>query len=122
MSSTAPPGWPATVPPPDTQGWQGAACEWLLDHCPPDYRGQASWRRHPLALAWVATLHVEAQLEAMRTAYRQARVELGEELPADAVTAVMHDIEVEGARLRAAARSAHLLHEALQGKRYVPRL
>lgn len=120
--SSAPPGWPHAVPPPDVQGWQGAACEWLLDHCPPDYRGYASWRRHPLALAWVASLHIEAQLESMRVAYRTARVALGEELPADAVSAVMADLEAEGVRLRASARSARLLHEALQGKRYVPRL
>mgnify|MGYP006143897815 CR=1 FL=1 len=37
------------------------AVSWLLDHCPPDYRGYAGWRRYPVALAWVATRHIEAQ-------------------------------------------------------------
>ena len=44
------------------------ATSWLLDHCPPDYRGYAGWRKHPVALAWVATRHIDAQLEAMRGA------------------------------------------------------
>ena len=85
------------------------AVSWLLDHCPPDYRAYAGWRRHPVALAWVATRHIEAQLEAMRQCYREARVELA-------------DLENEGVRLLAARRSAGLLYDALQGKRYIPRL
>jgi hypothetical protein len=93
-----------------------------LDHCPPDYRAYAGWRRYPVALAWVATRHIEAQLEAMRQAYREARVELGDLVPADGLAQVLADLEAEGVRLLAARRSAGLLYDALQGKRYVPRL
>lgn len=75
-----------------------------------------------MALAWVARLHLDAQLGAMRTAFRTARVELADELTPDAVAAVMADIEAEGVRLRAAARSAALVHEALRGVRHIPRL
>jgi len=95
---------------------------WLLDQCPPDYRGYAGWRRHPVALAWVTVRHVEAQLAAMRQAYREARVDLGDLLTTEALTQVLEDLEAEGVRLRAAERSARLLFEALQGKRYIPRL
>ena len=98
------------------------AVSWLLDHCPPDYRGYAGWRRYPVALAWVATRHIEAQLVAMRQAYREARVELGELVPADGLAQILADLEAEGVRLLAAKRSAGLLYDALQGKRYVPRL
>lgn len=98
------------------------AVSWLLDHCPPDYRGYAGWRRHPVALAWVATRHIEAQLVAMRQAYREARVELGEVVSAEGLTQILADLEAEGVRLLAARRSAGLVYDALQGKRYVPRL
>ena len=86
------------------------AVSWLLDHCPADYRGYAAWRKNPVALAWVAVRHIDAQLEAMRQAYREVRVEL-----ADLVS-------TEGLRLRASARGAGLLYDALQGRRYIPRL
>jgi len=122
VSSTGPPGWPATVPPPESPGWQVPAVSWLLDHCPPDYRGYAGWRRYPVALAWVASRHIEAQLDAMRQAYREARVELGDRVPPDGLAQIMADMEAEGVRLLAAKRSAALVYEALQGKRFVPRL
>jgi hypothetical protein len=70
----------------------------------------------------VATRHIEAQLVAMRQAYREARVELGELVPADGLAQILTDLEAEGVRLLAAKRSAGLLYDALQGKRYVPRL
>ena len=95
---------------------------WLLDHCPSEYRRYDGWRRHPLALAWIAGMHLEAQVEVMRTAYRQARVRLSCELPPEAVTEVLATIEAEGLRLRAACRSAQLLTEALEGITWVPRL
>lgn len=95
---------------------------WLLDQCPPDYRAYAAWRRHPVALAWVTVRHVDAQLEAMRQAYREARVDLGELVPPEGLADILADLEAEGVRLRAAARSARLLYDALQGRRYIPRL
>lgn len=110
------------MPPPEAQGWQVPAVSWLLDHCPPDYRGYAGWRRHPIALAWVAGRHIDAQLVAMRQAYRDVRVELGDQLDPDGLRQVMADIEAEGVRLLAARRSAALLLEAFSGKRFVPRL
>jgi hypothetical protein len=94
----------------------------LLDHCPADYRGYAGWRKNPVALAWVAVRHIDAQLEAMRQAYREVRVDLGEQVSTEALAQIQSDLEQEGLRLRASARGARLLYEALQGKRYIPRL
>lgn len=110
------------VPPPGVPGWQVPAVSWLLDFCPPDYRAYAGWRRHPIALAWVATRHIEAQLTAMRQAYREVRVELGDHVTAEGMEQIRTDLEAEGVRLLAARRSASLVYEALQGKTYVPRL
>jgi len=110
------------VPPPGSPGWQAPAVSWLLDHCPPDYRGYAAWRKNPVALAWVAVRHIDAQLEAMRQAYREVRVDLADLVSTEALSEIQSDLEAEGLRLRAAARGAGLLYDALQGKRYVSRL
>ena len=122
MAAAAPPGWPRPVPPPGTPGWQDAAAEWLLDCCPADYRGYDAWCRHPVALAWIATRHVAAQVQAMREAYRQARVELGTHLDAAALADVLAALEREGLRLRADAHACDLVAGAFQGRAYVPRL
>ena len=54
----------------------------------------------------------------MRQAYREARVELDDLVPADGLAQILADLESEGVRLLAAKRSAGLLYDALQGKRY----
>ena len=41
---------------------------------------------------------------------------------ADWLAQVLADLETEGVRLLAARRSAGLVYDALQGRRYVPRL
>lgn len=117
-----PPGWPSAVPPPDAPGWQAFAVSWLLDHCPSDYRLYAAWRRHPIALAWLTVRHLEAELDAMREAYRGVRVDLGDRIGAVAVAEVLGALETEGVRLVAARRGAGLVLDAMQGRRFVPRL
>jgi len=122
VAVSVPPGWPRQVPPAGAPGWQESATAWLLDQCPADYRGHAAWRKYPVALAWVATRHVDAQLEAMRSAYREVRVDLADLVTPEALPEVLAALEAEGVRLRACARAAALLYDALQGKDYVPRL
>ena len=117
-----PPGWPSAVPPPVVEGWEVPAVSWLLDFCPAEYRLYAQWRRHPIALAWLTERHVQAQLVAMRQAYREARVEFGDYLDPQGIRDVMAGLEREGVRLLAAARGARLIHEALQGKTFVAKL
>lgn len=95
---------------------------WLLDHCPSDYRLYAGWRKNPVALAWLATRHIDGQVSAMRQAYREARVELGGHVTTEALIEIMANLEAEGLRLVAAKRSAGLVFEAMQGKRFFPRL
>lgn len=122
VERNAPPGWPRGLPPPMVSGWEEPAIEWLLDQCPADFRAYRAWRRYPVALAWVATWHVEAQLNAMRECYRRIRVEVADDLPSRAVPQVMEHLSAEGLRLRAAHRSVLLVHEAFRGKNFVPRL
>ena len=58
----------------------------------------------------------------MRQAYREVRVELVDDIPPEAIVEVLRGIEREGVRLLAAERGARLIHDALQGKSFVPRL
>ena len=110
------------MPAPGHPGWQDRAVGWLLDQCPSDYRGYAAWRRHPVALAWLAQRHLAGQVDTLREAYRQVRVELGPHLTPEALAVVMEQMQAEGLRLRAARRGAELVHEALTGRHFVPRL
>ncbi|WP_295692325.1 hypothetical protein [Lapillicoccus sp.] len=122
MTTATPPGWPREIPPAHTPGWEDKAVAWLLDHCPADYRGYAGWRKNPVALAWLADRHIDGQVGAMRQAYREARVELGDRVTTEALAEIMGHLEAEGLRLVAARRASALVLEAMQGKRFVPRL
>jgi hypothetical protein len=79
-------------------------------------------RRYPVLLARFAGDHVAAGLEAARKGWRTVRVELADQLPADAIEAAMVAYEREGARLGAAARGVEVVAGALRGERWVPRL
>ncbi len=117
-----PPGWPAQVRPPGAPDWQRTAVAWLLDLCPPDYRGYPVLARHPVALARVAALHVEAGWQAGRRALATARAELADALPPPALGEVIEVLETEQARLLAARRAVALVEQALAGRRFVPQL
>ncbi|WP_236572019.1 hypothetical protein [Janibacter melonis] len=122
MFENVPPGWPDGVRPPGTSGWQGDVAGWLLDQCPPDYRAHDVLRRHPVALAWLARLHVRAQVDATRQAYREARVAMVAELPAGTLEPLLAALEAEGRRLRTAEHGVELVRDALAGRPYVPRM
>lgn len=95
---------------------------WLLDRCPADYRAQETWRKHPVALAWIAARHVEGQVEVMRDAYRRVRVDLADHVEPSALPGILGALEAEGLRLRADARAAALLRDAMEGATFRPRL
>ena len=44
---TTPPGWPRAVPDPEDPEFPARVVGWLLELCPPDYRGHEVLRRHP---------------------------------------------------------------------------
>lgn len=117
-----PPGWPPAVPPPGAEGWQRRAVGWLLDLCPPDYRGHAVLQRHPVVLARLAAHHVAAQLQAQQRATATVRADLRGQVPPAVLDEVLTVLDVEQARLLDAQRGVRLVEAALQGHRYVPRL
>ncbi|MGW4641063.1 hypothetical protein ACWEN6_21230 [Sphaerisporangium sp. NPDC004334] len=117
-----PPGWPPEVRPPGSPDWETSAVAWLLDAVPPDYRAYGVLRRHPVALARMASYHVNATVEAARTGYRRAAVELKEYLPPHAVEAVLEAYRREGPRLVRLAASIELVEHALRGEPFVARM
>lgn len=117
-----PPSWPEVVWPPDTDDWETSAVRWLLEQVPPEYRRYDVLRKYPVVLARFAGDHISAALEAARTGWRSLRVDLGDQLPAEALDAAMDAYEREGARLAGLGRSVEVVSAALQGKRWVPRL
>ena len=122
MTPYLPPGWPAEVRPPDAPGWEETAAAWLLDLCPPDYRGYSGLRRHVVVLARFAVLHVEARQAACRRGLSEARAELREVATPAAVEAAVQTFQLEEARLVGLRRAVGLVEEALRGRRYVARL
>ena len=108
----APPGWPRAVRPPDAPDWESTACAWLLDQCPPEFRGYPTLRRHPVVLARFAVLFVEGCHAAVRRGLSEARADLPQ----------VQTFLTEEARLVALRREVGLVEEALRGRRYRARL
>ena len=117
-----PPGWPAGVRPPDAPDWEATALAWLLDQCPPDYRGYPALRRHAVVLARFAVLHVEACQAAVREGLSRARGELRDVVEPRVVEQAVETWHTEAARLLGVRRSVGLVEEALRGRRFVARL
>jgi hypothetical protein len=122
VAAYLPPGWPAGVHPPGSEGFEHTAVTWLLDVVPPDYRMHGVLRRHPLALAVLAGHHVAACVAGAREGYRTARAELGQDLPPGSITAVLAAYKSEGRRLVETAQAIDLVTRALRGEEFVPRL
>ncbi len=118
---TVPAGWPEHVRPPGAPGWERTAANWLLDLCPPDYRGYPVLTRQPAVLAWLAGHHLEGQVQATRRATATARSELAG-LPPEALRETLEVLEAELARLVGTQRGLDLVARALSGVRFVPRL
>lgn len=117
-----PPGWPAEVRPPDAPRWELTAEAWLLDLCPPEYRGYPTLRRHVVVLARFAVLHVEACQAACRRGLSEARSELRDVVPPDVVEEAVATWFVDDARLSGLRREVGLVEDALRGARYRARL
>ncbi len=114
--TSAPPGWPADLPPPVADEFEARVGGWLLDRCPPEVRASFTIRRHPLALAHVALYHSTAAVAGQREAYRAARRELAPLLPTEAVAGVLTDLEAIGHDLVRAHREVGLVVAVLRGE------
>ncbi len=121
-SLVTPPGWPAQVRPPGAPAWERTAVAWLLDICPPEFRGYPVLRRHDVVLARFAVLHVEACQLAVRRGLSEARGVLRDVVDAETVEQAIVTWQAEEARLLAERRAVGLVEDALRGRRFVARL
>jgi len=122
QGSRLPAGWPAEVPPPDAPGWERRASGWLFDQCPADLRSHEVLRRHPPVLAYVAIDQVDGALQGLAASLASIRADLREVVDPDVVRETLDALQLEQARLEAAARAVRLVAEALRGIRHRPRL
>ena len=118
----APPGWPAGVAAPGMPEWERTAVAWLLDVCPPEYRGYPGLRRHPVVLARFAVLHVEASQAAVNRGLSEARGVLRDIANEAEIAAALETWQREGARLIGVRRAVGLVEEALRGRRFVAQM
>ncbi|MDP4510328.1 hypothetical protein [Nonomuraea turcica] len=116
-----PPEWPPEVHSPSEPEWELSAVAWLLDTVPPEYRAYEVLKRHPIALARMALLNVNAAVEGARAAYRHAAGDL-RSLSPDAVEAVLAVYREEGLRLVRLARSIEVVSPALHGEMFTATL
>jgi len=122
VTHVAPPGWPRAVRPPDAPDWERTAELWLLDLCPPEFRGYPALRRHVVVLARFAVLHVDACQAAVRRGLSEARAELRDVATLEVIDAAITTWQAEESRLAVVRREVGLVEEALRGRRYVARL
>ena len=122
MADSLPAGWPKEVLPPSAPTWEVSAAQWLLDLCPPEYRGYEVLRRYPIVLARFACHHVEAARAGARQAYARARTELGSDVSPEVLDASLRVLEAEGARLNRAIREVLMVEDALRGRRWQAKL
>ena len=118
----APPGWPEQVRPPGSPDWERTALNWLLDVCPPEYRGYPGLRRHPVVLARFAVLHVEASQAAVERGLSEGRGLLRDVAGQAEIAAALATWQREAARLIGVRRAVGLVEEAIRGRRYVARM
>lgn len=117
-----PPGWPGTVRPPGSDGWLRSAETYLLDCCPPEYRGYQVLRRHPVVLARLAREFVASQLVATRTGLTGLRTSLAGFVDTPTVDQAAQVLQQEEARLVRVARGVDLIEQALRDVRFTPKL
>lgn len=117
-----PPGWPSAVPPPGAPGFERRVTAWLLDLCPPEYRGYPLLGRQPLVLIRFAARLLAAQRTGMDTAVASLRADLAGLVAPQAIEDGMRLLRAEQQRLDSAMLAVHLVERVLRGHRFVAKL
>ena len=94
---------------------------WLLDLCPPDYRGHAVLTRTRRSSPGSPAITSTGSCRRPGARSRPPGAELAEVVAPPVVTETLEAVEAEEARLLAARRGLGLVAQALRGIRFVPR-
>ncbi|MFV0459180.1 MAG: hypothetical protein ACK5MT_10500 [Actinomycetales bacterium] len=117
-----PPGWPAAVPPPGAPGFERRAVGWLLDLCPPDYRGYPPLTRHPLLLVRCTARLLAAQRVGTENAIATLRADLAGYVEPPTVEDGLRVLRAEQQRLDATMLAVSLVERVLRGHRFTPKM
>src|SRR5919107_2446203 len=117
-----PPGWPPHVRPPGASDWEATAISFLLDCCPPDFRGYRVLRNHPVVLARFAARFVEGQHRTTQEGLAEIRTSLRNEVSSEVIEEAAQAWLTEDARLARAKRSVQLIDHALRGQAFICKL
>ncbi len=117
-----PPGWPAEVPPPGAPGFERRLQAWLLDLCPPDYRGYPLLLRQPLLLIRLTARLLAAQRAGTDAAIAALRADLAPFIEPKAIEDGLRVLWAEQQRLDRTMLAVSLVEQVLRGRQYVPRM
>ena len=124
MSSRAyaPPGWPDRVRPPGAPDWERAAAAYLLDCCPADFRRYRVLRNHPIVLAQFARHFVIGQAQAAQDGLADVRTGLQDHVDPTVLEEAAQAWLEQAAQLARTRRAVALIHDALRGRSFMPKL
>jgi hypothetical protein len=117
-----PPGWPDRVRPPGAPDWEATAVSFLLDCCPPDFRGYRVLRNHPVVLARFAARFVDGQHRSTQEGLAEVRTSLQDQVPSQVIEEAAQAWLEQDAVLARTRRAVILVEEALRGRHFVPKL
>lgn len=95
---------------------------WLLDLCPPDYRGYPLLTRQPLVLIRFAARLLAAQRQGTEAAVAATRADLAGYVEPQVVETAIRVLRAEQQRLDRAIIEVSLVEQALRGHTFVPRM
>lgn len=117
-----PPQWPDRVPGLDHPQFEARARGFLLDLCPPEYRGYPELGRHLLLLVRLTARQLAAQRVGTENAAAALRADLTDFVGVDVVEDGLRILRAEQYRLEHQMAQVSVLEQALRGGRFVRRL
>ena len=94
----------------------------LLDCCPPDFRGYRVLRNHPVVLARFAARFVDGQHRSTQEGLAEVRTSLQDQVPSQVIEEAAQAWLEQDAVLARTRRAVILVEEALRGRHFVPKL
>lgn len=117
-----PPEWPENLPHPASPAFTSRVTAWLLDLCPPEYRGEPVLVRHPVVLVRLAHRSIAAHGRGVDLALGGVRAELAGVVPEAVVEETVQALLRERQRLVRSRRGVVLVEHVLRGGDFTERL
>lgn len=122
LGAYLPPEWPKEVPHPASPAFTSRITAWLLDLCPPDFRGEPVLIRNPVVLVRLAHRAVAAQGRGVDLALAGVRAELSSVVSESVIEDTVQALLRERERLVRTRRGVVLVEHVLRGGDFTERL